>query len=245
MAPEAYYLDMAGFRFPIMIEEYIEGESIKSLNDDLLTKIGAAIARINNVTIGKSHPFDTRAINYLRDIDTLRSTYTRIVPTRHHIRWLALTHEFLQSVRKKLSCVTPEVPSMLIRRDANPCNFIITDTGVVMVDWEITRIDDPTVTLASFINELTVYDVLHLCPSEKSIEVVKNAFAHECEIRDFEILLHNRLMLEKLGGLIWALERIAALNSGQTHHIDFESRLAWYQEVAERSSQALECALSS
>lgn len=86
IAPAAYYLDMEGFRFPIMIEEYIEGQPIEVLSDDLLAKIGAAIARINNVAITRPHPFEVREISYTKDIDALFASYCRMEPNEHNSR---------------------------------------------------------------------------------------------------------------------------------------------------------------
>lgn len=77
----------------------------------------------------------------------------------------------------------------------------------------------------------------------RDVEIVKSAFARDCQISEFEELLNNRLLIEQLGGLIWALERITALTKGELHHLDFESRLKWYATVADRSAQAVECAL--
>lgn len=133
---------------------------------------------------------------------------------------------------------------MLIRRDANPNNFILTSTDIRMVDWEIVRIDDPTITLASFINEIMLYDVLNLKPSTEDIERVKAAFKRNCRFDDFENLLRNRLVIEELGGLVWALERIDNLLRNYNEQDNFKLKLAWYQKVANLSKNALNVSLT-
>lgn len=73
IAPRPYFIDMTGFQFPIMIEEFIEGIPITEFNDEVLDKIGVMIARINNVPLSDTTPFERRTINYLRDIEHSKS----------------------------------------------------------------------------------------------------------------------------------------------------------------------------
>lgn len=244
IAPQPYFIDMAGFQFPIMIEEFIEGPSLVEFNDDVLDKIGAMIARINNVSIQNATPFEYRTIDYLRDIADHQKTYDSLTPNEHNKRWFHMLDGLFDLVKITLGNKHPIATSMLIRRDANPNNFILTGTDIRMVDWEIARVDDPTITIASFINEVTLYDVLSLNPSAGDIEKVKDAFKRDCYFDNFEGLLHNRLVIEELGGLVWALERIDTLLKDGAKREDFDSKLAWYQKVADLSLNALNDSLT-
>lgn len=244
IAPQPYFIDMTGFQFPIMIEEFIEGTPIAEFNDEVLDKIGIMIARINNVPLSDTAPFERRTINYLRDIEHHQKIYKSLTPNEHNRQWFYELDSLFSHIKVKLGSKNPIASSMLIRRDANPNNFILTSTDIRMVDWEIARIDDPTITLASFINEVTLYDVLHLKPDAEDIERVKAAFKRNCRFDDFENLLRNRLVIEELGGLVWALERIDNLLRNHQQHDGFKLKLAWYQKVAYLSNNALNASLT-
>ncbi len=239
IAPEPYHLDMEGFRYPVLLEEFIEGNPVTELDKNTLTKIGHAIGAINNVPIAEPHPFEVRRVDYGRDIDAQEQVLDTVTITRENEEWLGVARRYITQARTILGSENPDAPTMLIRRDANPNNFILTNDGIRMVDWEIARVDDPTITLASFINEVALYDVLNVHPTNADIEVVKNAFVEVCDIPDFESLLANRLILEQLGGLVWGLERIDNLRRMSVQPIDSEKKKEWYNKVASESASAL------
>jgi len=239
IAPEPYSLDMNGFRYPVLIEEYIDGDPVTRLDETTLTQIGRAIATINNITITEPHPFEVRSIDYVRDITAQEQVLATIPVTNNNREWFAVTARYIAKARTSLGINNPDARTMLIRRDANPNNFIITQAGIKVVDWEITRVDDPTITLASFINEISSYDVLNAQPTDEDIEIVKRAFTTDCSIPDFEQLLSNRLILEQLGGLVWGLERDNNLRVNGPQGEDASKKLAWYNKVIQNSATAL------
>lgn len=239
IAPDVYYLDMDGFRYPILIEEYIAGSPITQFDKDTLTQIGRAIGAINNVPINRPHPFEVRTTDYTRDIYAQEAALKAITPTSQNKEYLDIAHQFIANARTRLEAVKPNVRPMLIRRDANPTNFILTNDGIRLVDWEITRLDDPTITLASFINEVALYDVLELHPSDADMDIVKRAFLEVCEVPNFDELLHNQLILEQLGGLVWGLERIDNASKAGVQFTHTNKKLAWYDKVIHNSLQAL------
>lgn len=69
ISPEVYFIDMNGFKFPFLFEEFIEGTEIIDLKHETLEFIGSMIARINNVQIIEPHPFEVREVNYIKDIN--------------------------------------------------------------------------------------------------------------------------------------------------------------------------------
>lgn len=245
IAPEAYYLDMEGFRYPVLLEEFIEGKPVTELDGATLSNIGRAIGAINNVAITEPHPFEVRRIDYGHDIDIQEQVLNSITATNENEESLTLAKRYVGQARTLLGSLHPAAPTMLIRRDANPTNFILTNDSVKMVDWEITRVDDPTITLASFINEVALYDVLNLQPTERDIEIVKRAFVEVCDIPDFETLLGSRLILEQLGGLVWGLERINNLKHMHIPPVDHKKKMEWYNKVVLKSAAALDESLTA
>jgi thiamine kinase-like enzyme len=245
ISPEVFFIDMNGFEYPFLFEEFIEGTEIIRLDSQTLELIGSIIARINNVPLVDHNPFEVREVNYLKDIDDHERLYKTLEENDHNREWFAKTQELINLSKNKLTSAVKPDKSMLIRRDSNPANFIITKDDIRMVDWEVARVDDPTITLASFINELMAYDIKNLHPTLEDMEVVKKAFLEKCPIKDFDKLLNNRLLIEQLGGLVWGYERIDSLLKGKLRHEDQEDRLNWYKKVVSASGNALESSLKA
>jgi thiamine kinase-like enzyme len=242
ISPSVYLLDMNGFKYPYLIEEFVEGSVINNLDSNTLSKIANVIARINNVDTSSPGPFEYKSIDYKKDIEKLDNVFKSLKPNEYSKKWNDETHDLFIAISKLLVNNEPDAKTMLVRRDANPRNFIFTKDDIRMVDWELAWIGDPTITLASFINELITYDVLNLNPTQEHIDFVIKTFLSSCPIVNFEELLKNRLMLERLGGLVWGLERIDNLINGKSIHTD--DRLNWYQDAAEKSLQALKISIN-
>jgi thiamine kinase-like enzyme len=133
------------------------------------------------------------------------------------------------------------VEPRLIRRDANPRNLIDTGDAFTWVDWEVARVDDPVITLASFINETELYDWFtpKLTPDQR--EVITKYFLDATDLQNGRELLQARLILERYWGMIWAIERIYMHKKGELpEHLSTNERLERYEFIARESHRALE-----
>lgn len=235
IAPKPLYLDMDGFKYPLMFEEFIEGDQLISLEENVLKSVGASIAEISNIPIKQGHPFEVRQVDYQADLKAHVSILNNVELLDEYS---SLYQQAKQHLEQLLSELThpPTTQSMFIRRDANPTNIMVTGNDIKWIDWEIARVDDPTITLASFVNEMLLYDVQKLGVEQRHMDIVIKQFKNDCPIVDFDDLLENRLKVERIGGLVWGIERMNNFFVTKQSEI---SRLEWYKVICEKSLDAL------
>jgi len=233
IAPKAIFLDLKTFYYPLMIEEFIEGKSIKSLSRINLSKVGSIIAKLNKVQLRKDHPFKAVKPCYARDLKWYYDIFNKIKNDKSIEEWRNKTDTAFRELRKIVKenqKLLNKVKPAVIRRDANPTNFILTKNSIKLIDWEVVRVDDPTVTLASFINEVELYDYFERRLTSKQKEFLIDEYLKNNKVSRFKVLLENRLLLERIWGLVWALERIYLFrNKRLPKNLLKKSKLRWYK----------------
>jgi aminoglycoside phosphotransferase (APT) family kinase protein len=243
IAPSPKYLDLDGFEYPLLIEEFISGETPHLLNDKSVEKFGRAISSVNTIPLKDGHPFETRIPNYIVDLEYYANIWREIQNDTAIEIWKKEVDEFTEQLCGILvnrQSILDSVKPALIRRDANPTNFIDIGDKYRVIDWEVARVDDPSITLASFLNEVELYDFFKEPLDENLRNKAIQSFLDETKIPNFDELLKTRLLLERIWGLIWALERIVKFKNGEIPDVlQKDSLLERYELIARRSRDAL------
>lgn len=248
-SPKVYVLDMEGAQYPFLIEEFIEGPVFTELNDANLDKCADALVDLYNVPLEEGHPFEVRAPSYQADFDYYLGVYEEYKGKNEISHWAARVEESRDAVQGVITRLQPDLSKVsprLIRRDANPRNLIDSGDRFTWIDWEVARVDDPVITLASFINETELYDWFEPKLQADQRKKVANRFFEKTGIENGQELLSARLLLERFWGMIWAIERIYKHKNGElSEHLSTPERLARYEFIATESYNALKKDLMS
>jgi thiamine kinase-like enzyme len=243
-SPKVYHLDMEGAQYPFLIEEFIEGPVFTELSDSNLDKCADALVDLYNVPLEEGHPFEVRAPSYQTDLDYYLGVYNEYKGSEEVSHWATRveeSREAIQSIIDKLQPTLQKVSPRLIRRDANPRNLIDSGDKFTWIDWEVARVDDPVITLASFINETELYDWFEPKLQPEQRKRVSDRFFEKTGIEHGEELLTTRLLLERIWGMIWAIERMYKHKKGElSEHLSTDERLKRYEFIATESYNALQ-----
>lgn len=248
MAPKPYYIDMQGFTYPFLIEEFVAGPVFSEPTPQNLDKCADALVALYDTPLNPGHPFETRTPSYQADLDYFLGVYKEYEGSDAVSHWASRVRASTDNVADALTPleeILKNVEPKLIRRDANPHNLIDTGERFRWVDWEVARVDDPVVTLASFINETELYDWFNPKLQPEQREIVTTRFLNKTKIPHGRELLQARLLLERYWGMIWAIERIYKHKNGELpDHLSTQDRLDRYEFIASQSYDALKQDLS-
>jgi thiamine kinase-like enzyme len=243
-APKPAHIDMNGFEYPFLIEEFIEGGHIEELTPENLDKCADVLVDLYNTPLEEGHPFEVRQPRYEDDLTYYRGVYEEYEGAEEIAHWAERVDASTQQVAVVLERLQPLLENTepkLIRRDANPKNLIDQGDHLRWIDWEVARVDDPVTTLASFINETELYDWFDPKLQPEQREAIAGQFFTKTGLQHGQELLQARLLLERYWGMIWAIERICKHKRGELpEHLSTKERLDWYEFIAEESHEALQ-----
>ena len=244
LSPKVYHLDMDGHDYPLLIEEFIEGPVFTEPTDQNLDKCADVLVKLYDAPLNEGHPFEQKQPSYLADFDRYRSVYDEYSGAEEISHWSKRVEASSTALRAVLAQLEPLLQSTepkLVRRDANPRNIIDRNGEFVWIDWEAAEINDPTTTIASFINETELYDWFEPKLQPDQQQRVVSRFIEKTGLKNGEKLIQARLLIERYWGMIWAIERIFKHKSGELpEHLSTPDRLERYEFIATASYEALQ-----
>ncbi len=248
IAPKVFHLDMEGHDYPLLIEEFIEGPVFTEPTDENLDKFADVLSDLYATPLEEGHPFEQKEPSYLADFDKYRSVYDEYEGAEVISHWSDRVESSSTTLREVLASLEPLVQSVepkLVRRDANPRNLIDQNGKFVWIDWEAAEINDPTITVASFVNETELYDWFEPKLQPEQRERVVSQFIEQTGLENGEKLIQARLLIERYWGMIWAIERIFKHKNGELpEHLSTPDRLERYEFIATASYDALQTDLA-
>lgn len=211
-APRVFWLDTS-FKYPFIIEEFIEGEGITTLTGDIIRMIATGLGTIHtypgpeedNVRSLKEHYIpllDTR----IEDIAHENEMHDALLPIATQARRYCEHHDawFREHMRPGL-----------LHGDMHCGNILKTDSGIVFIDWENCTVGDPAFDIVALFYES---ENLQFFPEEKSItEEQKELFFRLYEKMNKDPLLKEKVSLlyplRWLSDTLWLACRICEYES--------------------------------
>lgn len=202
LGPKAYYLDTTKklLDFDYIVLDYIEGDVIKEFTDQNLVDIAGILRQLHQIKYKKDSPgliSDWTRNNITKNAKNLdQETQRKIRPLWNKLLKL---HDEIQHHIKDHS------PDSLIHDDPILGNFIQTQDGVKLIDWELAHGNYSFIELGGFIEENG------LTPKQEKIFL--QAYGYGVTTEALKVLTFCKAY--RITAIVgWFIERIVMLNSG-------------------------------
>lgn len=147
-APRIFYYDEK-FKYPLLIEEFVEGKKITKLSNSLIRKIARALAEIHLSIKPKST--ETQPIT-----EYFISRFKRLELIKNPIMYKILSKYVGKAqvyIKEKDKILQRYQNNVLLHGDMHCSNILLKEKKVVFVDWENTNFGDPSLDLVAFFYE--------------------------------------------------------------------------------------------
>jgi thiamine kinase-like enzyme len=224
IAPKAYYLDSSKrvFNFDILIEEFLDGPLLTFCPQEV-PEIAAVLAKLHSLEPPKDCKWlswdDPLACNYKQVVEDLKSYEAKITPDRNLV-------DLSKQVLKKWAPYQEQYGNIfcadkLNHTDVVRDNFIRSNKGLRMIDWEKPRLDDPSYDICCFLAEpaqLWCYHISDKVYSSQEKETFFNAYVTLSGV-DADLLAEKiriRQPIVSLHWILWGAGKLCDLRDGLT-----------------------------
>jgi len=235
IAPKPLFLDNTREHFPygLLIEEYISGGHIR-FSTPAVQRAAVAMSKLHTMPI-ENAPLQRRENplrgQYASGMAALEQYEQRQSPDMDLLR-------LCRSIMAKMVKDIPKLegmyaPSSVIHADLNPANIIDNGKSVYFIDWERSRIDDPSQDVAAFF-----CDAQNLWASPRALtDAEKQAFLETYTEKTGDTTMPDRipprLLLFTLGTVLWGADRIADVDEGTIDPHLGDQNYSRYQKLAD------------
>ncbi|MBW2973466.1 aminoglycoside phosphotransferase family protein [Candidatus Woesearchaeota archaeon] len=208
-APKALLSDTSKkfIEYNYMIQEFIEGQPIKELSDDLLVKIADLMKKVHSITDeSKDRPpkiiSDWCRKNLLETSKKMGAEFNTSMV------------ELYNQVKTRVDKIKPLLKNYkrihLIHDDPVLENFLVQDENIVLIDWELAGYDYFFMDLGTFIAEN------HITKEQEEKFLKAYGFGQTDEEKQIiQITKTYRI----LGLISWLIERICLIKEGKQKHV--------------------------
>lgn len=240
ITPKVFHLDntKSFFDFDILIEEYLEGPYI-SLTDDEMPAVASLLARLHSLDptpvplITWSRPLEDTQELVMRDL----REYMAKKNTDDQV--IELTYQFLEKARSVIQENSSLfAPDGINHTDVAVDNFIKTEQGLKLIDWEKPRFDDCSYDICCFLSEPAqlwcVPQVLSATGREIFLQEYIRLSGRDADL--FREKVRIREPIVSLHWIFWGLNRLCDLKN-QTTVSELqkvhEERISRWQRIAD------------
>ena len=195
-----------------MVLEYVEGKVIREFTDETLVEIAEKLKKLHETQFPREN--DLLISDWTRRNITEKSKKLGEVRSEVLTLWDGITrlHDGIQPL------IEDYPDDSLIHDDPILGNFIQTDDGIRLIDWELAHGDYFFMELGGFIEENGV------TPHQE--KVFLDAYGFGSTIDEQRILAFSKAY--RIAAIVgWFIERIVALNEGEKMFIDADVDEYW------------------
>jgi aminoglycoside phosphotransferase (APT) family kinase protein len=235
IAPKPLFLDNTREHFPygLLIEEYIAGGHIQ-FSIPAVQRAAIAMSKLHMVPI-ENAPLQQRENplrgQYASGMAALEWYEQRQNPDMDLLR--LCRHIMAKMVKNIPKLEGLYAPRSVVHADPNPANIIDNGKSIHFIDWERSRIDDPSQDVAAFI-----CDAQNLWASPRALtDTEKQAFLKTYMEKTGDTTMSDRipprLLLYTLGTVLWGADRIADVDEGTINPHLGDQNYSRYQKLAD------------
>ncbi len=210
LGPKAHYLDTSRtlIEFDYMILEYIKGTVIKEFSNEALVEIASKLKTLHTVKIGTRQPGSSPVSEWTRN--NIKENSKRL-GSEIHDEVMALWGKLMALYQTIEPHIVNYTPDILIHDDPILGNFIRTEEGVRLIDWELAHPNYLFMELGSFIEENGL--------TQEQEKIFLDAYGFGSTPEEAKILAFSKAY--RITAMVgWFIERIAQLREGEKVFID-------------------------
>lgn len=227
LGPKAHFLDISRslIEYDYMVLEYIEGTVIEEFSDESLVDVASKLKKLHTVKIGTprsgSSPVSEWTSNNIKE-------NSKRLGLELHEEVMVLWEQLMKLHKNIEPYLTSFSPNTLIHDDPILGNFIKTENGVRLIDWELAHPNYFFMELGGFIEENGL--------TEHQEKIFLKAYGFGANLTEEKILAFSKAY--RVAAIIgWYIERIAQLRDGEKVFIGADQ--AEYEKNLEKEIQHL------
>jgi len=209
LAPKALLLDTSKtiIEYNYMIQEFIEGEPLKEVSDDMLIKIANLLKKIHTIT-DESKDRPPQIISDWCRKNILETSKKR--GEEFHISVVGLYNQVKEKVDKIKPLLEKYQRTHLIHDDPVFENFLVQNKNIVLIDWELATYNYFFLDLGTFIAEN------HITKEQEDKFLTAYGFGQTDEERQ---IIQISKAYRILAIISWLIERICLIKEGEQKHV--------------------------
>ncbi|MBW3002029.1 phosphotransferase [Candidatus Woesearchaeota archaeon] len=211
-APKALLSDTSKkfIEYNYMIQEFIEGQPIKELSDDLLVKIANLMKKVHTIT-DESKDRPPKIISDWCKKNILETSKKR--GEEFHISAVGLYNQIKEKVDNIKPLLEKYQRTHLIHDDPVFENFLVQNKGLVLIDWELATYNYFFLDLGTFIAEN------HITKEQEDKFLIAYGFGQTDEERQ---IIQISKAYRILAIISWLIERICLIKEGEQKHVGID-----------------------
>jgi thiamine kinase-like enzyme len=235
VTPKPLFLDNSKKHFPygLLVEEYIAGGHLK-FSIPAIQRVASSMAVLHTIPVAgaplerRGSPLRGQFESVLADLEAYKKRH------KPNAELLRLARRVIDRIEGEMSQLESLYTSRsIIHTDPNPANIIDNGEKAYFIDWEISRIDDPSYDVAAFFS-----DALNLWASPRTLTLEeKQAFLEAYKAKTGDATIEDRLLprvlLYTLNAVIWGAGRIADVDEGKIDPHLGDQNYTRYQKLAD------------